>query len=857
MKLLAKTTCPYCGVGCGVEVRGAGDQFTVTGDPSHPANRGRLCIKGSTLGETLIDRDRLLYPHIQGQQVAWSEAISTVAGRIRECIDNYGPQSVAFYLSGQLLTEDYYVANKFIKGFVGSPNVDTNSRLCMSSAVAAQKRAFGEDLVTGCYEDLELCDLVVFVGSNAAWTHPVLFQRIVASQETNPSKRLVVIDPRKTDTVELADLHLQIRPGTDLYLFTALFRYLHEKGKLDPDVMLADNFERTLDGCPLDDLETVAERCGVEGTSLRQFFDWFASTPRTVTFYSQGINQSASGTDNGNAIINCHVGTGRLGKPGASAFSVTGQPNAMGGREVGGLANQLAAHMDYSSAADIDRVGRYWDAPSIPGREGLKTVDLFRAVEDGQIQFLWIMATNPLVSLPDAARWEAALRDCGTVVVSDCMANTDTARVADILLPAAAWGEKDGTVTNSERRISRQRAFLPPPGETKPDWQIVTDVAREMGFGENFGYDCARDVFVEHAALTAFENEGDRVFDIGGLATLTRAGYDDLKPIQWPVNDTNKSGRARVEATGQLVPLVPAGLAGAEGFVLNTGRLRDQWHTMTRTGQAPTLLQHQAEPMVDVNPGDARRHGIGNGDVVELRNNGRFVLMRANVTDAIRAGELFAPIHFSDTHASNACVDDLVPAVTDPISGQPALKHARVSLHKRETASYGLLVTDTRLRLDRKEYWVELPVAGGFVYFLAGQSRSQIECRLRSRFGEPAQVLKMKDQLRLAFRDANTLRAAWFWSTRPIAEAPWWLAERLGRQLDSDEWAGVLFGSALAGGKAGRVICSCFQVTDREIDCAIASGAASTSALGEALSCGTNCGSCVPELNRRLRESAG
>ncbi|MFC6978289.1 molybdopterin-dependent oxidoreductase [Microbulbifer taiwanensis] len=457
------TTCPYCGVGCGVSAtvkrRGGGETVAVSGDEQHPANFGRLCVKGSALAETLGERGRLLQPRLHGREHDWDSAMDFMARQFARTIAEHGPDSVAFYLSGQLLTEDYYVANKLMKGFIGSGNVDTNSRLCMSSAVAAYKRALGADAVPCCYEDLEVADLVVLVGSNAAWTHPILFQRMQAA-----STRLVVIDPRASATSEMADLHLAITPGSDAALFNGLLNFLVERDRLDRQFidLHTEGFDEAIDIARDWSLAKTAAACGIAEQQLLEFFRLFAQTEKTVSFYSQGINQSSSGTDKNNAIINCHLATGRIGRPGAGPFSITGQPNAMGGREVGGLANMLAAHMNFN-AGDIDRVGRFWRADSVAQKPGLKAVDLFEAVERGKIKAIWIMATNPAVSMPDAARVASALQKCPLVVVSDCVADTDTARCADLLLPATTWGEKNGTVTNSERRISRQRAFLTPP----------------------------------------------------------------------------------------------------------------------------------------------------------------------------------------------------------------------------------------------------------------------------------------------------------------------------------------------------------------------------------------------------------
>jgi assimilatory nitrate reductase catalytic subunit len=526
-----KTTCPYCGVGCGVLVTPQTDgTLSVRGDPDHPANLGRLCSKGAALGETLGTAGRLLHPTVAGEQVSWDRALDQVAGRLGEIVAAHGPGAVAFYVSGQLLTEDYYVANKLMKGFIGGANIDTNSRLCMASSVAGYKRALGADTVPCDYADLESAELLVLVGSNTAWCHPVIYQRIKQAKQANPERQIVVIDPRRTATCEIADLHLPVAPGTDTVLFNGLLNWLRREDALDWTFLEShtEGFAAAFTAAreSAGSVPRVAAACGVPESDLADFYRRFARTERVVTLYSQGVNQWSFGTDKVNAIINCHLATGRIGRPGMGPFSITGQPNAMGGREVGGLANQLAAHMDFAPE-DVDRVGRFWQADGIAREPGLKAVEMLRAVEEGNIKAIWVMATNPAVSMPDADRVRAALRACELAICSDLFADTDTARCADVLLPAAGWGEKDGTVTNSERCISRQRAFLDPPGEARPDWWILTEVARRMGFADAFPYRSAAEVFREHAALSGFENDGRRDFDIGAWPIFPRPTTTD------------------------------------------------------------------------------------------------------------------------------------------------------------------------------------------------------------------------------------------------------------------------------------------------------------------------------------------
>ncbi|MGA9090193.1 MAG: molybdopterin-dependent oxidoreductase, partial [Bradyrhizobium sp.] len=518
---------------------------------------------------------------------------------------------------------------KLMKGFIGSANVDTNSRLCMSSSVAGHRRAFGADTVPGCYEDLDEADLLVLVGSNAAWCHPILFQRMLANKQRRGA-RLVVIDPRRTDTAGDADLFLGLKPGTDTALFAGLLVHLADSGRLDRGYIEhhTSGFKEALarGRSIAGSIAATALATGLSEQDVAAFFQMFGETPRAVTLYSQGVNQSAQGTDKVNAILNCHLATGRIGKPGASPFSLTGQPNAMGGREVGGLANQLAAHMGFTPP-DIDRVRRFWKAPRIATHEGLKAVQMFEAIARGEIKALWVMGTNPAVSLPDADSARAALKKLELFVVSENVISNDTVDAgAHVLLPAQAWGEKSGTVTNSERRISRQRAFLAPPGETRPDWWIVGEVAKRLGFGAAFDFSSAAEVFREHAALSAFENNGDRDFDIGALKLLSDEAFETLAPVLWPLRLGDTEPQQRFFADGGffsndrkarfIAPEVPAlrtETTPGRPLRLNTGRIRDQWHTMTRSGASSRLGQHLPEPFVEVHPDDAARTGVIDG----------------------------------------------------------------------------------------------------------------------------------------------------------------------------------------------------------------------------------------------------
>lgn len=871
-----QTTCPYCGVGCGVLAHG-GEQ-AVTGDPKHPANGGRLCVKGASLQETTGLRGRLLHPMVLGRRVRWERAIDEVAGAIGNAVAKYGAESVAFYLSGQLLTEDYYVANKLAKGFIGTPHVDTNSRLCMSSAVAAHKRAFGEDLVPGCYEDLELAELLVLTGSNTAWNHPVLYQRIKAAARAG--RRMVVIDPRKTATSELADLHLALRPGTDTVLFNGLLVWLADTGQLDPAYISqhCEGFAETLASArevafaP----QKVADICDLPEADVVEFYRWFADTSRTVTAFSQGVNQSLAGTDKCNAIINCHLATGRIGRPGACPLSLTGQPNAMGGREVGGLANTLAAHMDYDTPDATEQIAGFWGRPSatfLAKGPGLKAVDLFEAVRDGRIRVLWIIGTNPAVSLPDTPAVREALAHCPVVIVSDCVANTDTTAYADILLPALAWGEKDGTVTNSERCISRQRNFLPVPGDARPDWWILSQVGKQLGYGEAFGYETSAEVFREHASLSAL-NTGKRLFDITGLSGLSDQAYDQLQPIQWPVNSQCPEGTARLFGNGgyptpggraRLVP-VPWRPPGQQPdcdwpLVVNSGRVRDQWHTMTRTGSAPRLFQHRQEPFIEAHPQDLADHDLTEGDLACLRGpKGRY-LGRVRPAPAQRRGEVFVPIHWNRQFSGEGLASSLMAPVTDPLSGQPESKHGCVRLEPFPALWHARLLRPATVdRHWQADYWSRVPMADCDSWWLAGVVAVDWPREIVDWLGG-APDLVMSDPASGRYRAARLVAGrldAILLVERSVQALPdvSWLASLFGHpELNGAQRRALLSAKDVNVEDIGAVVCSCYQVGELQIAAAIDGGATSVDALGASLQCGTNCGSCLPELKAFLERT--
>lgn len=877
------TTCAYCGVGCGVKATVtdmAARTVSIAGDESHPASFGRLCVKGSSLGETVNMEGRLLYPEIRGIRKSWDESLDFVAAEFSRIVREHGPESVAFYVSGQLLTEDYYVANKLMKGFIGTANIDTNSRLCMSSSVAGHKRAFGSDTVPGSYEDLEQAELIVLTGSNTAWCHPIIFQRIKAAKEKNPALKVVNIDPRRTATCDIADLHLPVRPGYDAHLFNALLLRLVDGGVVDAGFVAdhTNGFDAAVASAreSASDLEKVAEETGLALQDIETFFNWFLRTEKTMTLYSQGVNQSSRGTDKVNSIINCHLATARIGKPGMGPFSLTGQPNAMGGREVGGLANMLAAHMEIENPAHRERVQRFWKSPAIAEKTGLKAVDMFEAVHSGKIKAIWIMATNPVVSMPDADRVRAALQKCELVVVSDCISDTDTTRLAHVKLPALGWAEKDGTVTNSERRISRQRGFLPVPGDAMPDWWALNEVGRRMGFVDAFRFASAADVFREHAALSAFENnaeQGLRDFDLGGLAALDDDEYDALAPVQWPVPAGTRAGRARFFADGQfftpdrrarLIPVVPVGpqnpVDADYPLSLNTGRIRDQWHTMTRTGLTSRLLAHIGEPFCEIHPDDATACAITAGDIVSITSRWGEMRARAVITDEQQRGSVFAPMHWTGVLTASSRVGAVVNPAVDAISGQPESKHTPVRVQRFEAAWHGFVLSRTPLSLPVLGYSVAIRGEQFWRYELADSQVLDVPGDFAASLFEelPGDVLEFADSARDVYRMATISEgqvvAVLFIAPTPALPERAWLASLFGRVITPQERRALLSGKpADPNADQGRIICACFGVGEKTIVRMIQKdGLDSVAAIGKCLKAGTNCGSCQPELKKLL-----
>jgi assimilatory nitrate reductase catalytic subunit len=917
-----KSTCPYCGVGCGVIIESRGDEITgVRGDPDHPANFGKLCTKGSTLHlsarKVVQLQTRLLHPQLRAmrdapvQLVDWPAATAHVARKIVQVLQDHGPDAIGLYISGQLLTEDYYVFNKFAKGLLGTQNIDTNSRLCMSSAVAGYKQTLGADSVPCSYEDIDHAQTLFIAGSNTAFAHPVLFRRIEAARARNPNQRIVVVDPRRTDTAEQADLHLPIAPGTDVALFHAMLHVMLWERWVD-ELYIAkctEGFDAlkalVRDITP----EMAASICGIRKDKIIEAARFFATNGPTLSLYCQGLNQSADGTAKNAALINLHLATGQIGKSGAGPFSLTGQPNAMGGREVGGLANLLPAHRDLSDPEHRAEVAKFWGVRDIPTRPGKTAVEMFEAARRGEIKVLWIACTNPAQSLPDQRMVREALEKCELVIVQEAFSTTATARYADVLLPSTTWGEKDGTVTNSERRISRQRAAVPPMGQARHDWQIVVDVAREVGqllsartaFDNSpehktlFPYVTAQHIWLEHRASTRGTD-----CDITGMsyAMLERA------PQQWPLREGQTQGAARLFTDGKF--LTPSGKAKffAQPYkpvaepvdarfplALTTGRLRDQWHGMSRTGLVPQLFAHAPEPSIELNANDMARRGLKDGDLVHVTSRRGMQVLPARAADSVASGRAFIAMHWGEEFLSGGAEDGthglgvnaLTSPAIDPLSKQPELKHAAVKVVKAELpwrmVAFGFLPSENAWQAAHALVAPLKQVAFGSVVRF-GRDQCGVLLRAAHSYTPDAQwvetvahifqlvpstqVLQYVDKRAGIERRIKVLRqvngAVHLQAALLVGDtqAEEWLkaylqnrtsVASLGRQLLSPGRA------APAGFKpAGKVVCSCFGVDEQAIKQALSTctgeHAVRLRTLQEQLKCGTNCGSCVPELKR-------
>ena len=696
-----KAQCPYCGVGCGLELRPAGEvaapQWSVRGDRSHPSSLGQVCIKGATVAETL-DRNRLTTPLWRERldqpftPIGWERALGLLVERIRATLAGKGPQALAMYGSGQFLSEDYYVANKLFKGALGSNNFDANSRLCMSSAVAGYSRSLGSDGPPCCYDDLDLADLVLLIGTNTAECHPVLFQRLLKRKRRQGSAlRLVVVDPRATATTAAADLHLPIRPGTDVVLLCGVGHLLVEQGGLDHPFIAAhtEGFGDLLELWHRWTPAQVCQLCGIDESDLRLLADWWVEAAGVLSLWSMGVNQSSEGTAKVTSIINLHLVTGQIGRPGSGPFSLTGQPNAMGGREVGGLAQLLPGYRSVADPSHRAEVERHWGfAPgSIAAAPGLSVWEQIEAMERGDLDLWWVAATNPLVSMPSLDRVRAAMARCPMVVLSEAYAGTETAAMAHLVLPAAQWSEKAGVMTNSERRVTLCPAFRQPPGEARPDWAVLAELGRRLGFVEQFSYDSAAAVYAEFAGLTA-----GRVCDVSGLSHALLAQHG---PQQWPfpVGTEPGGGLARLygnhafaTASGRarLLATAPLGLAEPPceqyPLVLTVGRYLGHWHTMTRTAHVARVVQQHPEPLLEVHPDDAAHHGISEGSMAEVRSRRGSVRARVQITASIRPGTVFLPMHWGASQEQACEANRLMHEQACGHSKQPELKAAAVTL---------------------------------------------------------------------------------------------------------------------------------------------------------------------------------
>lgn len=693
-----KTTCSYCGVGCGIIVTNdAKNGVMVEGDKDHPVNKGMLCSKGMNLHYVVNDTsDRILYPEMRGskfyplERVSWDTALDRAAAVFSSIIKKHGPDSVGFYISGQCLTEEYYLVNKLVKGFLKTNNIDTNSRLCMSSAVVGYKKTFGEDSVPIAYDDIELADTFLITGANPAWCHPILFRRLEKHKEKNPKTKIICIDPRRTDTAAFADLHLQIIPGSDIILYHAIAKRIIEKGYVDHDFVKnhAENFKQYKDLVLGTSLEKASKLCGISVNDIKLAADLIGKAKGFISLWAMGLNQSAVGVDKNTALLNLSLLTGQVGKPGSGPFSLTGQPNAMGGREVGGMATLLAAHKDIANPVHRKEVADFWGVDEISDKPGLTATEMFEALESGKMKAVWIICTNPLVSLPDSRRAEKALQNAKFVVVQDISHNADTAKFADLLLPAAGWLEKEGTMTNSERRISYLPKGINPPGEALPDIEILIRFAKKMNFN-GFNFNSAEEIYKEHCALTKNTN-----IDISFL------NYNRLKTegtFQWPVPDYNHPGTPRLftdkkfyTPSGKAIFNLPVSIENTSvqpndefPFILTTGRIRDQWHTMTKTGKVSRLLTHIPSPVLEINPIDAFKNEIKNGDIVVISSKNGEVRVKAKVTDSIKEKVVFLPMHWgkqleNDLNRTN----NLTNTVVDPVSKEPDFKFTTVSIKK-------------------------------------------------------------------------------------------------------------------------------------------------------------------------------
>ncbi|AJE21759.1 nitrate reductase [Azotobacter chroococcum] len=888
------STCCYCGVGCGVLIEHDGERITgVQGDPAHPANYGRLCSKGSTLHLTGDLAARALHPELRlGKGLArartdWDSALDHAAVVFAETIREHGPDSVAFYISGQLLTEDYYAFNKLARALVGTNNIDSNSRLCMSSAVVGYKRSLGADAPPCSYEDIEQSDCLLIAGSNMAYAHPVLFRRLEAAKASRPDMKIIVVDPRRTDTCELADLHLAILPGSDVALFHGILHILLWEGWIDRAFIDAhtegfDALKKLVrDYSPA----AVADICGISVDSLQSCAELIGKAPSFLSLWCMGLNQSSSGSAKNSALINLHLATGQIGKPGAGPFSLTGQPNAMGGRETGSLANLLPGHREAGNAEHRAEVAGYWGVDSLPETTGLTAIELFEAVRVGKVKALWIACTNPAQSMPDQQKIHEALSTCPFVVVQEAYATTETCRYADLLLPAAGWGEKEGSVTNSERRVSHVRRAVPAPGEARADWAITCDFARRLerhlrpGEPSLFDFASPAALFEEYKQLTA-----GRDLDLSGLS---HALIDDLGPQQWPFPAGASRGTPRLYADGVFPTASGNARFQADPFrapqekrearyplTLNTGRLRDQWHGMSRTGTVAQLFGHVEEAALSMHPDELRRRRLVSGDLIKLRSRRGSLIVPVQADEAVRPGQAFLPMHWGDRFLKGLGTNVLTLPAFDPLSKQPELKHAGVEVEKVELPwqLFALVEGDVQQRFAKLR-----PLLEEFAYAsltLTGRERPALLVKAASAAAPDATLLAQIDALLgldegpvLAYDDPrrtvgkrvriedgriHAIRLAGETAARDWLKALW---EEGKADADLRRWllAPLSTPPGNAGGCKGKTVCSCMNVSDTAIREGIDRGL-DLDGLKQELKCGTSCGSCVPEIKRLLAQ---
>ncbi|MDX1367907.1 molybdopterin-dependent oxidoreductase [Pseudomonas sp.] len=890
---ITASTCCYCGVGCGVLIEHDGEKILgVQGDPDHPANFGKLCSKGSTLHLTGDLDARALYPELRlGKGLArsrtdWDSALDHAANVFAETIREHGPDSVAFYISGQLLTEDYYAFNKLARALVGTNNIDSNSRLCMSSAVVGYKRSLGADAPPCSYEDIEQSDCVLIAGSNMAYAHPVLFRRLAEAKAKRPDMQVIVIDPRRTDTCDLADLYLPIQPGSDVALFHGILHILMWEGWIDRTYIDAhtEGFEalKTLvrDYSP----QMVSELCGISQDSLQQCARMIGSAPRFLSLWCMGLNQSSSGSAKNSALINLHLATGQIGKPGAGPFSLTGQPNAMGGRETGSLSNLLPGHRDAANAEHRAEVAQHWGVDALPDSTGLTAIELFEAVRVGKVKALWIACTNPAQSMPDQNKIHEALAACPFVVVQEAFFTTETCHYADLLLPAASWGEKEGTVTNSERRVSHVRRAVPAPAEALPDWTITTDFAQRLekllrpGLPSLFDFASPMGLFEEYKHLTA-----KRDLDLSGLSY---AILDNQGPQQWPFPAGATQGTARLYGDGHYPTANGRAQFHADPYrapkekrearfplTLNTGRLRDQWHGMSRTGTAARLFGHVEDALLSLHPDELRRLRLQAGDLVKVRSRRGSLIVPVQADDSVRSGQAYLPMHWGNRFLKGLGTNVLTQPAFDPLSKQPELKHAAILVEKVDLpwTFFALVEGEIQARFQALR-----PLFEGFAYAnltLTGRERPALLIRAAGAVAPEPELLAQIDRLLglhegpvLAYDDPRkavgkrvriedgrivSLRLAGETAARDWLKSLW----SEGRaDADLRRWLLAPLSTppgAAAGKKAGKTLCNCLNVSEDAVCAGIARGL-DLDGLQQELKCGTSCGSCVPEIKRLL-----